>query len=234
MQLLTSGLGTNDDPQPPATPPAVPPTTRLAGGLNFDLLNRRRLVLHLCWPNRWWTHWRWKIGFRISPRHITLQRIAQACRRDRHCACVAPTTLAGRPPQSFRWIKANWARHHCDTPTIDGLGRCDGTHTHCLTPILSTVTRENGKPSFGQQWLTIAVHNCGSGSPATTKWSLSLFKRLLEFARVWKLLGPRVCCFAHSNDTPPLSDLYDAASACMDVHSNNLLEVPRRRGILHV
>ena len=112
MQLLTSGLGTNDDPQPPATPLAVSPTTRLADGLNFDLLNRRRLALHLCWQNRWWTHWRWKIGFQISPRYIKLQRIAQACRRNLHCACVAPTAhIAGRPPQSFRWVKAKHSHH---------------------------------------------------------------------------------------------------------------------------
>ena len=130
MHLLTSGLGTNDDPQPPATPLAVSPTTRPADGLNFDLLNRSRLALHACWQKKRWTHWRWKIGFRISPRYITFQRIAPACRRDRHCACVAPTTLAGRPPQSFRWIKANWARRHCDTPTIDGLGR---STAHTLT-----------------------------------------------------------------------------------------------------
>ena len=68
-----------------------------------------------------------------------------------------------------------------------------GTHTHCLTPILSTVTRENGNPSCGQQWLTIAVH----------KWSLSLEKTLGFRTCVEALLKSflEVCCFAHSNDT---------------------------------
>ena len=133
------------------------------------------------------------------PRNTTLQRIAQACRRDRHGACVAPTThIARRPRQSFRWMRANWACGRCDTPTIDGMGRCVA-HTHCLKPILSTVTRENGIPSCGQQWPTIAVHNCGSGSPATTKWSLSSKDSWISL--VCGSYLPQVCCFAHSNDT---------------------------------
>ena len=69
-------------------------------------------------------------------------------------------------------------------------GKIHGTHTHCLTPILSTVTRENGNPSCGQQWLTIAVH----------KWSLSL-EKTLGFRTCVEASGPWVCCFAHSNDT---------------------------------
>ena len=79
-------------------------------------------------------------------------------------------------------------------------GKMRGTHTHCLKPILSTVTRENGIPSCGQQWLTIAVHNCGSGSTANPKCPLSLPKTL--GIRTWvEATGPEVCSFAHSNDT---------------------------------
>ena len=152
VQLLTSGLGTNDDPQPPATTLTIPPTTRLADGLNFDLLNRSRHSI--C------------VG-QIDGGHIGSGRsgsesahVASHSNTSHRLAEGTTTVLAWRPrhksagghQQSFRWIKANWARSHCDTPAIDGLGRC-AAHTHCLNCILTTVTRENGKPSSGQLML---------------------------------------------------------------------------------
>ena len=75
-------------------------------------------------------------------------------------------------------------------------GKMRGTHTHCLKPILSTVTRENGKPSCEahnrcpQSWVALQ-----------SSWSLSLFKRLLEFARGWKL-GPNGLLLRPLEPTP--------------------------------
>ena len=130
---------------------------RQADGLNFDLLNRSRLALHVCWQNRWWTHWRWKIGFRISPRYITLQRIAQACRRDRHCACVAPTThIAGRSPQSFRWIKANWAAATATLPPSTVWE--DPRHTHSLPDAHPQHRHSRERQTF--LWSTVAHNRC--------------------------------------------------------------------------
>ena len=201
MQLLTSGLGTNDDPQPPATPLAVSPTTRPADGLKLRPAEsespRTPCVLATSMvdtlevedrvPNQPALH--------HTPTHLTsLQKGPPLC--------LLPTAhIAGRPPQSFRWIiKGKLISPPLRHSHHRRSGKMRSTHTHCLKPILSTVTRENGKPSCVQQWLTIAVHICGSGSPATPKCSLSL-QKTLGIRTCVEASGPWVCCFAHSNDT---------------------------------
>ena len=100
-------------------------------------------------------------------------------------------------------------------------------HTHCLTPTLIT-GHSRERQTSGQQRPTIAVHNGGSGSPATTKWSLSLLQKTPGITDSCVLMDIMV------QSLSVISASFSPASACMDVHSNNFLEVPRRRGILHV
>ena len=247
MHLLTSGLGTNDDPQPLVTPLAVPPTTRLADGLNFDLLNRRRLALHVCWQNRWWTHWRWKTGFRISPRYITLQRIAQACRRDRHCACVAPTThIAGRPPTIFSVdnkgkLGSPPLRHSHHRRVWE-----DARHTHSLPEAHPQHRHSRERHSF--LWSTEAHNRCpqlwvgfsceSQMVPLSSKdswisrvggsyWALRFAASPTRTTR--RPCRPLCPEGHHGTILPVISASFSTALACMDVHSNNFLEVPRRR-----
>ena len=167
---------------------------------------------------------------------VTSHSNAQACRRNHHGTCLAPRhTLRDVYHNLSSGVKANWARSRCDTPTSDGLGRC-AAHTHCLNPILITVTRENGKPSSCP---TEALNRCPHF------WGRVLLRLpngpslSWEFALVWKPLGYGFCCFSHSNDTetiptpcpdghhgtttPANSASFSAALACMDVHSNNFM-----------
>ena len=136
-----------------------------------------------------------------TPTHRTsLQKGPPLCLRGAHGTHCGTSTAIFSVDKGKLGLQPLRHSHHRRS------GKIHGTHTHCLTPILSTVTRENGNPSCGQQWLTIAVHNCGSGSPATPKWSLSL-EKTLGFRTCVEASGPWVCCFAHSNDTCVLMDI---------------------------
>ena len=152
-------LRTDDDPQPSPTPLAVSPTTRQADGLNFDLLNRSRLALHLCWPNRWWTHW--KVEGRV-PNQSASHKLGEG----------TATVLASRPQhtlrdvhqQSFRWMKANWACSHCDTPAINGLGRCAAL-THSLPEAHPQHRHSRERQTF--LWSTVADNRCPQMVPVS-------------------------------------------------------------------